>query len=193
MKRMPALSLVAATLAGAALAGVATAAPAKAATPPRHVICAKASTWIPVDYDGGCYLTFSSTVRRIAYDAFTKAAQLSSQWQGSEDIAPLDQGAIVKGMRCTRGGMAGLVRLNRYKAGRCTWTDTYGHYGLGDHADHTWGCEVTVVVSTGPNGKSRVRNGRAALQWAVTAAPLDDATLVAGEWPHCEKNADDSW
>lgn len=193
MKSTPVLALVAAAAVTAvAVTGSAAATP-RAKTPPRHVICSKASTWIPVDYNGGCYLTFTPAVRRIAYDAFANAARLSSQWQGSDDLAPLDQTAIVAGMRCTRGGMAGLVRLNKWQAGRCTWTDTYGHYGLGDHPDHTWECEVTVVVRTGPNGKSRVRGTRASLQWDVTAAPLDDASQVNGEWPNCEKNPDDTW
>lgn len=183
--------------AGAAIvAATAATTPALAKTPVKHVICDRAAKWIPVDYTGGCYLTFSPAVRTIAYDAFEDAAKDDPSWLGANDLGggSLQKAQAVKAMTCRRGGMAGLVKLNRFHAGMCTWNDTFGHFGLGDHADHTWACEVTVVLRSGLNGKTRTRKGRMAMQWDVTGAPLQDIMVVGGEYPYCGKAApEDTW
>lgn len=186
-------SLVALAAAGAALAPLAvTGTPALAKPPVRHVICSKASTWIPFDYDGGCYLRFSTAVRRIAYAAFADAAAGSDQWSGNQ-VAPLDLAPTLGSMRCTRGGTAGLVKLNRWQAGMCSWTETWGHYGLGDHTDHEWSCEVTVVLRSGLNGKTRKKRGRVEMQWDVTGSPLQEVMVTGGEYPYCDKDPDDNF
>jgi len=197
MKNVPTLSLVAlVAVAGTALTGTATAASLKAKTPPRHVICSKASTWIPADYNGGCYLTFSQPVRRIAYDALVKAGETSSQWKwgSSTDVARLIGSNLLASMKCSRGGSVGLVKLNRWQAGTCTWTETFGHYGIGDHPDHEWDCAVSVALRSSQNGKSRMKNRRLWMQWDVTGAPVDDGARVSGEFPLCEKDpSTDAW
>lgn len=191
MARPRPLMLVALAGAAAIPAGVATS-PALAKAPVKHVICTKASTWIPVDYTGGCYLRFSPAVRTVAYRAFTDAAQGSSQWSGNQ-VAPLDLGPILQSMRCSRGGTAGLVTLNKWQAGTCTWRETWGHYGLGDHPDHEWSCEVTVVLRSGLNGKTRKKRGRMEMQWDVTGSPLQEVMVTGGEYPYCDKDADDAF
>ena len=196
MTLRPTLSLVAAVaLVGTTLAGTATAAHDNAKAPVRHVICSKTPTWIPANYDGGCYLTFSRAVRRIAYNAFEQAAETSDQWKWSDPIlARLDVGSVLASMKCARGGVAGLVKLNKWQAGICTWTETFRHQGLGDHPNHEWECTVSVALRSGMNGKSRMTKGRPWMQWDVTGAPLDDATREAGEFPNCEKDpSTDAW
>ena len=197
MKNVSTLSLVGAVaLASAALAGTAVAAPARAKAPTRHVICSKTPTWIPADYDGGCYLSFSQQVRRIAYNAFAEAADNGSDWKwgNASGVAPLIGPAFLAAMDCSRGGTVALQRLNKWQAGTCTWNDTFGHYGLGDHPDHEWECSVTVVLRSSMNGKSRMRKGRLWMQWDVTGAPLDDGTRLGGEFPHCGKDpSTDDW
>lgn len=194
---MPALPIrlrAGAVVAGAAAAvGAVALQPTTAQAVPRHVICDASAKWVPVDYTGGCYLRFSRAVRRIAYDAFATAAEARAQWQGSADIAPLDQSAIIASMNCTLGGNADLLLLNKFRAGKCEWTDTFGHFGLGDHPDHTWDCQVTVVVTAGPTATRRTRRGRMDLQWKVSAAPFQSIEVIPGEFPYCDKNTDDSW
>lgn len=189
--------LVMLAAAGAVLVPAAVVAtPALAKTPVKHVICDKPVKWIPVDYTGGCYLTFPTAVRTIAYDAFEEAAKGDPSWLGSTDLgaAALSKPSKIRAMKCRRGGTAGLVKLNRFQAGTCTWIDTFGHFGLGDHADHTWDCEVTVVLRSGLNGKTRMRKGRMEMQWDVTGAPLQDVLEVGGEYPYCDKAVpEDTW
>lgn len=189
-------SVIALAAAGAVLAPAAVlTTPALAKVPTRHVICDKAAKWIPTDYTGGCYLTFSTAVRTIAYNAFAASASSGTQWIGSDgDATPLTNSTIIKSMKCRRGGNFNGVKANRFHAGWCTWTDTFGHFQEGEHPVHTWGCEVTVVLRSGPGGKSRMRAGRPELQWTVTAAPHQDVIIVGGEYPYCGKDApDDTW
>lgn len=173
----------------AAVPAVGTGSAAGASTPARHVICAKTKTWIPADYSGGCYLTFSRAVKRLVYGTWGLTAAGDDQWAG-----PRAADAIAS-MKCTRGGHAGLVALNRWQMGTCTWSDEiFQHVGLGDHPNHTWTCEVTMVVRTGMNGKSKRTGMRMWMQWDVSAAVLDDATRIEGEFPACDKSApDDNW
>ncbi len=166
---------------------------ATAKAPSRHVLCGKAATWIPMEYDGGCYVTFTQAVRRIAYDAFAEAAQSETQWRGSSGLAQLNIGQIVASMKCSRGGSVNLIALNRWQAGLCTWTETFGHYDLGDHPVHEWTCEITVAVRTSMSGKVKRRKGRVWMEWSTTAAPVDDVSAQPGEFPHCGKDADDNW
>ena len=170
--------------------------PALAKTPVKHVICDKATKWIPMDYTGGCYLTFSRAVRTIAYEAFVDAAENDPSWLGSNDAGagPLMKGEVIKSMTCRRGGTLNGVKVNRFHGGWCTWTDTYGHFGLGDHTDHTWACDVIVALRSGLGGKMRTRKGRTEMQWTVTGAPFQDFVAVGGEWPYCDKAApEDTW
>lgn len=170
--------------------------PAAAKTPTKHVICDKPAKWIPSDYTGGCYLTFSRAVRGIAYDAFEDAARDDAQWIGSTELGggSLGREKAVTSMTCRRGGTLNGVRLNRFHAGWCTWTDTFGHFEEGDHPVHTWGCDVIVAVRSGPGGKVRTRRGRVELQWTITAAPFQDLLVVGGEYPYCGKTVpEDTW
>lgn len=165
-----------------------------AEVPSRHVICNKAQTWIPLAYDGGCYLRFSPTIRKAVYAAFASAAKSDAQWiRDPQDVVPLVP--QWQAMRCTRGGKANGVALNRWQAGTCTWdTEVFGHRGYGDHADHEWQCRVVMVLRTSMNGKQRTRGGKLWMQWDVTATPLQDLQPSFGTYPRCGKDApEDTW
>jgi len=162
-------------------------------TPARHVICSKVTTWIPADYDGGCYLTFSPAIRKAVYAGFTAAAKTDSQWVPDPDPAP--PAPQWKAMKCRRGGVANRVPLNKWQAGTCTWgSETFGHRGYGDHPDHEWHCTVTMVVRTSMNGKTKMKRGRPWMQWDATASPLQATAATAGTYPWCSKRVpDDTW
>jgi hypothetical protein len=184
------LTASAALVAGAALMApmAAIGAAENQKVPPRHVICQKVQTWIPLGYSGGCYLSFSPAIRSSAYAAFAKAGANSSQWAGA------NAAAAVKAMRCTRGGVVNTMRLNRWQSGTCVWNETYQHVGYGDHGDHQWQCEVTMVVTSAPNGKMRGKGTRMAMQWLVSSTPLQDLTRTDGEFPFCDKSVpEDAW
>ncbi|MFM8828982.1 MAG: hypothetical protein ACKOGE_06850 [Actinomycetota bacterium] len=187
------LAAAAALVAGAALIApmAAIGAAENQKVPPRHVICKKAQTWIPIDYSGGCYLVFSQAVRQKVMADFEKVASTGSQWAANPSVVPLVP--AWKTMRCQRGGQAGLVKLNRWQAGTCTFTTTFAHRGYDEHPDHEWECTVEIVVRTSLNGSKRIRNGKIWLQWDVSAVP-NTLDAVAGEFPNCEKSVpDDAW
>lgn len=182
-----------------ALAGAALLAPAGALAangtqrvPPRHVICSKTVTWVPMDYDGGCFLTFSQAIKRSAYGVFSLTAADDSEWAGANTAA------AVSTMRCTRGGTVNGMKLNRFQSGTCVWNETYQHVGYDTppepHANHQWQCEVTMVITSAPAGKTRGRPGRMSMQWKVSSTPLQDLTRTDGEFPFCNKSVpDDAW
>lgn len=160
--------------------------------PPRHVICSKVTTWIPATYSGGCYLSFGTAVRSSAYAAFARSASGNAEWAG-----PNAAGAV-KAMRCVRGGMANGMKLNRWQSGMCVWNETFQHVGYdtppNPHANHQWQCEVTVVVTSAPNGRMRSRATRLLMQWKVSSTPLQDLTRTDGEWPFCNRSVpEDAW
>jgi hypothetical protein len=172
--------------AGALLIALASAASTSAA-PKRYVICDKTMNWVPVDYDG-CRLTFSKAVKRTTYFDFANLMDEGSQWAGPSLVPP------VAAMRCRRGGMANLVKINPAVGGLCVWNETWEHRGDGDHPNHQWQCEVTSVVTVGPTGKMRTRKGRVWTQWKVTGVPLQDLFVVQGEYPFCDKQVpEDTW
>lgn len=184
------------TAAAALVAGAALMAPMAAIgavenqkVPPRHVICEKVQTWIPIDYSGGCYLSFQSlAIRSSVYAAFVKVGANSSQWAGAQAAS------AVKAMKCTRGGFVNNQKLNRWQAGTCAWNETFQHVGYGDHPDHQWQCEVTMVVTSAPNEKRRGKGTRMALQWLVSSTPLQDLSRTDGEFPFCDKSVpEDAW
>lgn len=160
--------------------------------PPRHAVCAKVTTWIPADYNGGCYLSFVPAIRSSAYATFAKAAAGDTEWAGP------NAAAAVKSMRCTRGGTVNGMKLNRWQSGTCVWNETFQHVGYdtppNPHADHQWQCEVTMVVTSAPNGKMRRTGTRPWIQWRVSSTPLQDLTRYDGEWPWCNKTVpEDAW
>ncbi len=188
--RLGTMALAAGVVFTAPAAGLGAAEAQKA--PPRHVICSKVTTWIPADYTGGCFLSFSPAIRSSAYAAFAKSASGNSEWAG-----PNAAGAVST-MKCRRGGVANGMKLNRWQSGMCVWNEAFQHVGYdtppNPHADHQWQCEVTVVVTSAPSGKMRRKGVRSSLQWAVSSTPLQDLTRTDGEWPFCNKTVpEDAW
>lgn len=182
-------ALAAALVAGAALlapAGVLGATENQKA-PPRHVLCSKAKTWIPLTYNGGCFLWFSRSARLAVYADFAKAAETNSQWAGPSAYAAVQQ------MKCQRGSPPGdPLKLDKMQAGLCSWPETFRHVGYDEHPDHTWQCVVVMVVRTSMNGAKRTVRGRIEMQWDVTAAVKQSEQ--AGWMPNCDQTVpEDQW